>query len=136
MTRPHPGAGLSDFCGYGLVVGWSRSLRRCALAVAPPLRGDAVAVSEAPDEIGGVAQAGPGCHYTEWQIGLAQHPPDLGHASLGDPFEQGAAGSLANHRREVARGVPERPGDVRNGDWLAERRLDLVEHPLHQRVRR
>jgi pimeloyl-ACP methyl ester carboxylesterase len=30
--------------------------------------------------MGGVAQAGPGGHHAERQVGLAQHPPDLDHA--------------------------------------------------------
>jgi hypothetical protein len=34
------------------------------------------------------------------------------------------------------RGVPERSGNVSRGDRLAERRLDLVEDPLHQRIGR
>src|SRR4051794_10832269 len=37
----------------------------CSLGAAPSLRGDAVAVAEATDEIGGVAQAGSGGHGVE-----------------------------------------------------------------------
>jgi hypothetical protein len=47
------------------------SSRPCVLDAAPPLRSDAVAVSEASDEIGGIAQAGPGRHNAKRQIGLA-----------------------------------------------------------------
>jgi hypothetical protein len=49
--------------------GWSLS---CSLTTAPALRRGAVALSEAPDEIRGVAQAGVGGDQAEWQVGFAQ----------------------------------------------------------------
>ena len=39
-------------------------------------------------------------------------------------------------RSRTTRGVPKRSGNVSRGDRLAERRLDLVEDPLHQRIGR
>ncbi|WUR52545.1 hypothetical protein OG979_00905 [Actinomadura citrea] len=92
--------------------------------------------ARAADEIGGVAQSGSGGHGVEGQVGLAQHPPDFDHAPFGDPFEEGTAGAPAEPGREVSGRVAERAGDVRVGDRLAERRLDLGEDLLDERVRR